>query len=171
MRYFWGLLLFYAGIKRFHCHTFTLSNMRILFALWLTLFLLSSCRFFESDTKEQYLKDYDAFANEFSTQYPHYSLNDWQAASETFDELANERYYQFESALSYREKLVLNKWAVMFALTRYKDLVQHQVNTEYGSDIETMLNGLREIMDSTYTVYDSFDANMRDLLFKIKPCQ
>ena len=59
----------------------------------------------------------------------------------------------------------------MFALTRYKDLVQHQVNTEYGSDIETMLNGLREIMDSTYTVYDSFDANMRDLLFKIKPCQ
>lgn len=145
--------------------------MRQLPILCFVVLLSSACHFFENDTKEQYLKDYDAFAADFSSKHALYNTADWQEVSETMNELTNERYYQFEETLTYREKLVLQKWAIMFALTRYKDLVNHQISTEYGNDTETMLNNLREIMDSTYTVYDGFDEQMREILFKIKPCK
>lgn len=144
--------------------------MRFYYFFFAIAIFACGCSWFESDNKEQYLKDYDAFVAEFSAQYSHYTPSDWQNAAETINELTTERYHQFEQQLSYREKLVLSKWAVMFALTRYKYIVRQQIRVEYSGDTETLLNGLREIMDSTYTVYDGFDADMRDLLFKIKPC-
>ncbi|MBK8472455.1 MAG: hypothetical protein IPL33_09965 [Sphingobacteriales bacterium] len=144
--------------------------LRTFVVLWTTACMCSACTWFQSDTKEQYLHDYDAFITDFSTEHPQYSESDWQNTADKLYELSGERYQQFAPTPSYREKLVLQKWAIMVPLMRYKQLAQTQITVEYARDSETLLNGLREIMDSTYTVYDGFDNDMRDLLFKLKPC-
>lgn len=152
---------------RLHWATAWAKTMGV-FLFFGVLFTLPACRFLQNDTKDKYIERYGNFINRFQEEVAHYTPEQWADAEAQLTDLAYEQYQNFEAEMSYREKLEVNKWRLLFYLTQYRTMVKQHVQVELGSETETLLQSLRQLMDSTYTIYDGYDEDMRRILFKFK---
>lgn len=140
----------------------------VCFFLGSWLLLLVSCRWQSGDAKGAYLAEYEQFITTFQAEYNSYTADEWAAADEQLSELAHEEYQVFLPQLSYSEKVIVNKWAILYFLARCRHIVHEKVQNDYSNDTQNLLESLHQIMDSTYTIYDGFDAEMRDMLLRYK---
>ncbi len=155
-----------AFIKRKSCYVF--ASLPCLFLLFLLVGLLPACQFLQTDTKDKYIERYGKFINQFQEESAQYTPQKWEEAEDKIIEMSYDQYRQFEPEMTYNEKLEVNKWRLLFYLAQYRYMVQQHVQVTLGSETETLLQSLRQLMDSTYTIYDGYDEDMRRILFKFK---
>ena len=142
-----------------------------LFLFSILLFLtLSSCQYLEyvGMNKDDYVQNYRLFLTEVQANYQNYDAEQWKNADNKMQQFSHQQFERFEQELNFEERLELGKFPIMYHLSKYKQLVDERVKRVYESEGQMLVRHLTEIMDSTYTVYDGFDSNLRDLLFRLK---
>ncbi len=139
--------------------------------LVLALMFSSGCRMGEGD-KESYLTDYRLLMKDLETRCGRADIASdddyWQDTDDKIYDFAGIRYWQYYEQLSFKERLEINKFPVMYYLCRYKSVVNERVQFEFQGEVETLVKGLTEIMDSTANIYKDYDAGIRDILHDFK---
>lgn len=145
-------------------------NISLLYYTFLLVCLLSSCQYLEysSMKKDDYVQNYRVFLQEVQANYQTYDAAQWQIADDKIQQFSHQLFQRFEQDLNFEERLEIGKFPIMYHLSKYKLLVDEQVKRVYESEGLTLVRHLTEIMDSTYTIYDGFDSQLRDLLFHLK---
>lgn len=146
------------------------ANLSFFLFSLLLFFSLSSCQYLEyvGMNKDDYIQDYRLFVAEVQENYQNYDVSKWKDADNKMQQFSQQLFERFEKDLSFEERLELGKYPVMYHLSKYKQLVDERVKRVYEQEGQTLVRHLTEIMDSTYTIYDGFDNNLRDLLFRLK---
>ncbi|QQS29039.1 MAG: hypothetical protein IPM47_19735 [Sphingobacteriales bacterium] len=149
-----SLLLYYSGLF-----------------IFLMLVILPACRS-GGDNKDVYLKNYRNLMKELESRCGKTDLlsNDsfWQDMDDQIYEFSGIYYWRHFENLTYKERLEINQFPVMYYLCRYKSVVNERVQFEFQSEVETLVKGLTEIMDSTATIYKDYDSGIRDILHEFK---
>ncbi|PSJ76092.1 hypothetical protein C7N43_15560 [Sphingobacteriales bacterium UPWRP_1] len=141
--------------------------------LLLGLCLPVACRFFDSsgNSKEQYLSDYRKWMLGINAQCNSISKPDdaaWQKADEELAAFTGKQYRRFYPELSFKERLEISKFPVLYYLCRYKAVVKERTNLEFKSEVDSLVTNLSVIMDSTAAIYQDYDAGIRQILHEFK---
>ncbi len=133
--------------------------------LWIVL-LSSSCEYlgFNVTTKNEYMQNYQDFIVKVQDNYNAYNRKDWETADKKMETFSHEMYKKYTNELSFRDKLTIGKYPIMYYLSRYKAMLNDEIDDKYRDDTRMILKNLIEIMDSTAHVYDVFDDNVRGML-------
>jgi len=118
--------------------------------------------------KDDYVQTYRAFLEEVQNDYQNYDATQWQAADDKMQQFTHTLHKRFEKDLNFSEQLEISKFPIMYHLSKYKQLVDVRVKRVYEQEGQMLVRHLTEIMDSTYTIYDGFDSNLREMLFRLK---
>ncbi|OWY26111.1 hypothetical protein C7N43_36325 [Sphingobacteriales bacterium UPWRP_1] len=141
--------------------------------LLLGLCLPAACRFFDSsgNSKEQYLTDYRKWMSGINAQCNSFSKPDdplWQKADEELAAFTGKQYRRFYPELTFKERLEISKFPVLYYLCRYKAVVKERTALEFKSEVDSLVNNLSVIMDSTAAIYKDYDAGIRQTLHEFK---
>lgn len=93
--------------------------MRKLFVTWMAsvaLLMLSSC----TETKESYIKDFDAFIEEVKADAAEYTDADWEKVQKEYVEFAEAKYEKFSAELTSDEMIEVTKLKAAYLAVRAK---------------------------------------------------
>lgn len=133
-------------------------------------FLLVSC---SPMSKDSYLKQYDSFMEDVSSNYTNYNDQDWKDTDDKFKKFDEQWYKKFEEDLSFSEKATIYKYNLQYVLFRnskgstnffnkylkngYEDLkekIQYYKDNQMNDDLNKLEKIAREAGDSASILFD-----------------
>lgn len=102
----------------------------------LTAAILASCQ-----SKESYIKDFEAFIEDVKAECDEYTLEDWEKADKKFARFSEETYKKFADELSLEEKMEIAKCQTAYAAMKAKAGIKN-----LGKDIQEAAKKLDEAM-------------------------
>lgn len=99
----------------------------------LAMILMVSCQ-----TKDSYLKDFNAFVEDVKAESAEYTEEDWQKVDDKFTKFSTELYTKFEEELSVEEKAEIVKLQAVYAGVKVKSGVKNA-----AKKVDKFLDGLK----------------------------
>lgn len=96
--------------------------------------MLASCQ-----SKESYIKDFDAFIEKVEQEYADYTTDDWAKADKKFARFSEETYKKFADEFSMDEKKEIAKFQTTYAALKAKAGIRN-----FGKDIKEATKKLDE---------------------------
>jgi hypothetical protein len=140
------------------------------FILFYFFCLLVSC---SPMSKASYLKQYDSFMEDVSSNYTNYNDQDWKDTDDKFKKFDEEWYKKFEEDLSFSEKATIYKYNLQYVVYRnskgstdffnkylkngYEDLkekIQYYKDNQMNDDLNKLEKIAREAGDSASILFD-----------------
>lgn len=151
-----------------------MNSKFVLTFILVCLFQLNACGLFDTSgsSKEAYLSEYRSWMDNVEEICGDVSIKPddeiWEETDILLSEFTGKQYRQFYPELSFKERLEISKFPVLYYLCRYKTVVDERVKLEFRGEIDTLVRGLTEIMDSTATIYKDYNSGIRESLQDFK---
>ncbi|MDF1699469.1 MAG: hypothetical protein P1U56_26690 [Saprospiraceae bacterium] len=159
------------------------QNKLILSVCTLLILLIgfSSCNHVV-DSKESYLKEYQAFIEEVKENKNNYSEEKWKKKDEEFTKFSEELYQKYQNELSFMEQARIAKYAIQYGSTRgikaldnalksgeIEDAIEEFTNIfdeDIQKDLDNVIEDLKKIWDED--MKDDLKEKLNELKLKLE---
>jgi len=112
--------------------------------------VFSSLLDFKGLTKDEYLTEYRDFIKYMHTNYHDFTFEDWEKSEKILHQYSHNYYRYYKAYMTDNERLEVNKFPILYHLSRYKRLISDEISTHYKRDGQILRKSVQDVLQSSH---------------------